>query len=199
MVTVLLTAFEPYGPWKDNASWLALVELTRNLPENPQVTTRRYPVDFAEMKRRLTSDLRANYDFAVHLGQCPGASWIRLEAVGLNIGAPADALEASPLEVGGPPAYHSRLPLGSLASSLSSAGIPSRVSYAAGTFLCNATLYWSQRLADQQQLKTQSLFVHLPLDTSQVLAERKETPYLPAATSAQALHKILAYLCSYAT
>ena len=70
MPRVLLTAFEPYDRWKANASWLALVELTRNLPEQPQVTTRLYPVDFSEMKERLEADLSAKFDFALHVGQC---------------------------------------------------------------------------------------------------------------------------------
>ena len=51
MPRVLLTAFEPYDRWKANASWLALVQLTQHLPDEPQITTRLYPVDFAEMKK----------------------------------------------------------------------------------------------------------------------------------------------------
>ena len=45
MPRVLITAFGPYGKWAENASWLALVELTRHLPAQPEITTRRYPVD----------------------------------------------------------------------------------------------------------------------------------------------------------
>ena len=43
MTRVLLTAFQPYEGWQTNASWLALVELTRDLPDQPMVTTRLYP------------------------------------------------------------------------------------------------------------------------------------------------------------
>ena len=32
MKKVLVTAFEPYDRWKTNASWLALVHLTQDLP-----------------------------------------------------------------------------------------------------------------------------------------------------------------------
>jgi len=39
---VLLTAFEPYDRWKANASWLTLVQLTQNFPEQPKITTRLY-------------------------------------------------------------------------------------------------------------------------------------------------------------
>ena len=87
MTTVLLTAFEPYDRWPENASWLALVELTRDLPAEPHVVTRRYPVDFDAARARLFDDLAANYDFALHLGQSPGSSRVHLEAIGVNVAA----------------------------------------------------------------------------------------------------------------
>jgi hypothetical protein len=40
MKSVLVTAFEPYGPWQANASWLCLLELTRELPSLTALTTR---------------------------------------------------------------------------------------------------------------------------------------------------------------
>jgi pyrrolidone-carboxylate peptidase len=51
MARVLLTAFGPYGSWESNASWLALTELTRELPSLPQVTTRLYPTDYLSLGR----------------------------------------------------------------------------------------------------------------------------------------------------
>ena len=77
MLSVLITAFEPYDRWPENSSWLALVELTRDLPTNLKVVTRRYPVDFEAARSRLLDDLAANYDFALHLGQAPGISPLR--------------------------------------------------------------------------------------------------------------------------
>ena len=57
MTRALLTAFEPYDRWSDNASWLALVELTRWYEGPLDVTTRRYPVDLVAMSGKLRSDL----------------------------------------------------------------------------------------------------------------------------------------------
>jgi len=68
MPRVLLTAFEPYEPWPTNASWLALVELTGDLPSTPDVTTRLYPVELAAIQERLAADLKVKYDVIVHLG-----------------------------------------------------------------------------------------------------------------------------------
>src|SRR5262245_29923078 len=86
MSSILLTAFEPYDRWPENSSWLALVELTRELPGGSKVVTRRYPVDFDVARSRLREDLAADYDYALHLGQAPGVSRIHLEAIGVNIG-----------------------------------------------------------------------------------------------------------------
>jgi pyrrolidone-carboxylate peptidase len=91
MPRVLLTAFGPYDEWRENASWLALVRLTQELPEQPEVTTRRYPVDFDQMKRMVVRDLEAGYDIALHLGQAPGSAALHLEMFGLNIAGVSNA------------------------------------------------------------------------------------------------------------
>lgn len=193
MTRVLVTAFEPYGAFPSNASWLALVELTRERPSEPQVTTRRYPVDFGEVRRRLAQDLEGEFDFAIHLGQAPGSSRVQLESIGLNVGGEASmsAGELRPLEIEGPLACRSDLPLAAWAERLRREGIPAEVSYHAGTYLCNATLYWSLHLSEQMNLRTRSVFIHLPLDLSQTVGLAKETPCLPASISAHAVRLIL--------
>lgn len=193
MKSVLITAFDPYDRWIENSSWLCLLELTRELPERPHITTRRYPVDFAQVRERLERDLEANYDVALHLGQSPGTSAVHLEAVGLNIGGSLDEVpeQFQALASDGPIAYRSALPLARWAQRLREAGIPAQVSYHAGTYLCNATLYWSHYLAQNKGLVTRSAFLHLPLCTTQVIEARQELPSLPAAMTAAAVRLIL--------
>jgi pyroglutamyl-peptidase len=193
MSRVLLTAFEPYDRWKSNASWLALVQLTQHLPDEPQITTRLYPVDFAEMKERLAADLSANFDYALHVGQAPGSSRIQLEAIGLNIGGSSSQSpdQYRPLSDDGPVAYRSDLPLADWAVKLRRAGVPAQVSYHAGNYLCNATLYWSHYLIERMALATQTAFIHVPLDVSQVVNEPHGTPSLPVTIGAQAIRLIL--------
>jgi pyroglutamyl-peptidase len=193
MPRVLLTAFEPYDRWKANASWLALVHLTQQLPEEPQITTRLYPVDFSEMKERLAADLSGKFDYALHLGQAPGSSRIQLEAIGLNIGGSSSQSpdQYRSLVDDGPVAYRAELPLADWAVKLRRAGIPAQVSYHAGTYLCNATLYWSQYLAERMALATESAFIHVPLDVSQVVNEPHGAASLPSVISAQAVRLIL--------
>ncbi|MEZ6109800.1 MAG: pyroglutamyl-peptidase I [Pirellulaceae bacterium] len=195
MPRVLVTAFEPYDVWSENASWLALVELTRDLPVRPEVTTRLYPVDYAEMRKRLERDLAAGYDFALHLGQAPGAAVIELESIGINAASIGEvAGECKPLVDDGPVAYRSSLPLGAWAVGLRESGIPARVSYHAGTYLCNATLYLSHYIAERQRLATRSVFIHLPLETRQIIPHPKPLASMPRQVMAQALRQILVNL-----
>ena len=191
--TVLITAFEPYDRWTTNASWEALVALTRDLPSSPRVVTRRYPVDFAKTRGKLLEDLAGNFDYTIHLGQAPSSSRIHLEAVALNVAGEAAQSpdDFQPLVPGGPAAYRTALPLASWAAKIRTAGIPANVSYHAGTYLCNAILYLAQHLAAEQGLKTQSAFIHLPLSPEQVLQERNDMPSMPTAHCAEALRLIL--------
>lgn len=193
MASVLLTAFEPYDRWTSNASWLALVELTQDLPHEPAVTTRLYPVDFAAVKQRLAKDLAVNYDYAIHVGQAPGSSRVQLEAIGINVGGSSHQSpdQFLPLSDDGPVAFRSPLPLAEWAVKLRTAGIPAQVSYHAGTYLCNAILYWNCYLTERLSLKTESAFIHLPLDVSQVVAEPHGMPSLPTGMASKALRLII--------
>jgi len=193
MTSVLITAFEPYDRWKANSSWLTLVRLTQNLPTEPNITTRLYPVDFAAVKERLAGDLQGNYDYAIHLGQAPGSTRIQLESIAINVGGSSIQTpdQFRPLVEGGPVAYRSPLPLGSWAVQLRESGVPAEISYHAGTYLCNATLYFSCYLAERMALRTQAAFIHLPLDLSQAAEQAHSLASLPVDASAAALRMIL--------
>ncbi|MGE0758224.1 MAG: pyroglutamyl-peptidase I [Pirellulaceae bacterium] len=193
MLRIFITAFEPYDEWQENASWLALVEFTKNLPTGVRLTTRRYPVDFHAVLERLARDLRDDYDYAIHLGQAPGSAKIRLESIGINVGGHSarGAESCRPLVEDGPVAYRADMPLAEWAQRLTQAGIPATVSYHAGTYLCNATLYLAHHIAAQQRLRTKITFVHLPLDLTQSATRGQEIAALPAAVSARALRMIV--------
>jgi pyroglutamyl-peptidase len=191
--TILITAFEPYDRWSENSSWLALVELTQRLPAGPKVVTRRYPVDFHAARSLLASDLAADYDFALHLGQAPGLGRIHLEAVGLNVAGHSSLLpdQFQPLVPEGPTAYCSSLPLAQWAGQIRQLGIPCQVSHHAGTYLCNALLYLTHHIVAEQRLKTRAAFIHLPLALSQLLGDRQDMPSMPSALCAEAVRLIV--------
>ena len=193
MASVLITAFEPYDRWESNSSWLTLVKLTQALPPEPSITTRLYPVDFAAVKEKLANDLRANHDYALHLGQAPGSTRLQLEAMAINVGGSSwqSPDQFMPLIDGGPEAYRSNLPLAEWSVQLREARVPAQVSYHAGTYLCNAMLYFSCYLAERMALKTRATFIHLPLDPSQTSQHAADMASLPVELSAAGLRIIL--------
>ncbi|WP_145072985.1 pyroglutamyl-peptidase I [Aureliella helgolandensis] len=190
---VLLTAFEPYAEWPQNSSWLALVELLKNRPTHLELTTRRYPVELAALRKQLHEDLQTDYDAVLHLGQSPGTSAIKLEAIALNVaGCVMDAGQELPnLIESAPLAFRSQMPLARWADALRESGIPAKISYHAGTFLCNATMYLTHYWYQSRGVHRPVGFVHLPLATEQVARGTAIFPSLPQATLGRSLDILL--------
>ncbi|MGI9474384.1 MAG: pyroglutamyl-peptidase I [Rubripirellula sp.] len=191
MTRVLITAFEPYDRWPENSSWLALIDLTRWYDGDAEITTRRYPVDLTRMSENLRKDLQANFDFAIHLGQSPGSTLVKLEAVGLNVRS-----DGSPLIQDAPEAYRSPLPLDRCHRALTTAGIPNEISHHAGTYLCNAALYLSQHYTHSFGLRTRSLFVHIPLSPGQAAVDIGKPASISTPMSSAAIAMVLEQLRS---
>ncbi|MEM6471888.1 MAG: pyroglutamyl-peptidase I [Planctomycetota bacterium] len=178
MTRILLTAFEPYDRWRENSSWLALVDLTSWYEGPLEFVTRRYPVDLAKLRQSLERDLSEGVEFAIHLGQAPGSPLIKMETVGLNLRA-----DGEPLRNDAPVAYRTALDLQRCVERLAEAGIPSQVSHHAGTYLCNAALFLSHHFCAMTGQRTESVFVHLPLTPAQ--AAKEETPIASMSTPMQ--------------
>jgi len=191
---ILITAFEPYDRWPDNSSWRALSDLARWYDGDAEVTTRRYPVDLTQMSEHLRRDLQENYDFAIHLGQSPGSTLIKLEAVGLNVRS-----DGSPLIVDAPEAYRSALPLDCCHRALIAAGIPNEISHHAGTYLCNAALYLSQHYSQSYALRTRSLFLHIPLSPGQAAVDKGRPASMSTPMASAAVAMVLEQLRTHAT
>ena len=190
---VLLTAFEPYDSWDLNSSWEALVTFLhhRGLPSG--VITRRYPVDLVELQRRLEKDLATGFDAVLHLGQAPGISRVQLEAIAVNVAGMTEATGDffGPLVPNAPVAYRTTFPLDQWNLELRSSGIPSSVSFHAGTYLCNAALFLTHHWHAVHRRACSIGFVHLPLTPEQVLRSRRDLPSMPREQSAEAIGRLV--------
>jgi pyroglutamyl-peptidase len=186
---ILITAFEPYDRWKENSSWLALVDLTSWYEGELDITTRRYPVDLVKLKEQLENDLAQSFDFAIHLGQSPGSAVIKLEAVGLNL-----RTNGQPLLGNTPVAYRSTVDLEGCSERLAASGIPAQISHHAGTYLCNAALYLSQHFSEMMGGRTQSLFIHLPLTPGQVAGDGSTLASMSTPMQSAAIALVADYL-----
>lgn len=192
-VRVLLTAFEPYEQWKENSSWLTLIELLKDRPAEPELVTRRYPVELSAMREMLYRDLQQGFDAAIHMGQSPGSPQIKLEAIAINAAGRVEHSgdELTAVDEYGPVAYRSQLPLGRWAKMLREKEIPAAVSYHAGTYLCNATMYSSLHLGKGMSPAPWVGFIHLPLSMQQASGSAKALPSMDVRTMASAVRLML--------
>ncbi len=164
MHRILITAFEPFLQYPTNASMQILTHWTEDNPGSERVTftTEILPVEYDRTEPRLNALHSASFDFALHLGQSPRINEYQLEMVALNLKSdpftPTSSLSAS-----GPTAFASQLPLHLWSQDMKAHGHPTSVSFHAGTYLCNATYYWSAQHYLHRGLTDRSLFVHVPL------------------------------------
>jgi pyroglutamyl-peptidase len=190
---VLITAFDAYGDWQENSSWLSLVEMLKKRPDSVELVTRRYSSQQHAMEAALKKDLLSPYEAVLHLGQQPGIAAMRLEAIALNVAGKTDEMgqELQPFVPAGPLAYRSRMPLGRWVDVLRQHGIPAEVSYHAGTCLCNALFYLTHHLLNMHDQPAAVGFVHLPLTTQQATRGLRPLPSMDVERLAQGLRLII--------
>jgi len=185
----LVTGFAPYaGRGRNPAADIANALDGRSIADVP-VVGRLLPValdEIADKAESLLNELKPRV--VISLGLWPGEAMVRIERVGLNL---ADfeipdndgrLAHDESLSGNGPAAKFTTLPVRKIEEALLAAGIPSRISNSAGSFLCNACLYSFLSAAEKIQ-GTRCGFVHVPYLPEQVaglLQEIKEEAKLEA-------------------
>ena len=175
--TVLLTGFEAFTPYKTNPT----EELARSLDGDRMgdlmVRSAVLPVHHADAAPRVRELIEAlTPQIVLHLGLAGGRARVALERVAVNVmdyAVPDNAgcqKSDEPCIPDGPAAYFATLPLRSILSRLTDAGIPAYISDTAGTYLCNQTLYTTLHLVSAMRTKPLVGFIHKPLSPAMVAA-----------------------------
>ena len=147
MKKLLITGFAPFGGEEINPSWEAVRALPERILEY-ELTKLRLPVVFGEAAKIAIAEAeKIRADVVLCIGQAGGRVEICPELVGINLknatipdnegNQPGD----EPIAEGGDAAYFSTLPVRKIADAISAAGIPARLSYSAGAYVCNELLY----------------------------------------------------------
>ena len=171
MKKLLITGFEPFGGETVNPSW----EAVSRLPQEAGgylLTKLRLPVTFGEAAEKVLQAAEALCpDVILCIGQAGGRNAITPELVGIkhrhgeipdNNGIqPKD----QPILPHGECAIFSTLPVRRMAQAVGKAGIPAKVSYSAGAYVCNDVLY--TLLAHFDGTKTRVAFIHIPYSNEQ--------------------------------
>jgi pyroglutamyl-peptidase len=129
------------------------------------------------------------------LGQAGGRVDLSLERVAINVDDARIADNAGaqpvdePVQVEGPAAYFSTLPIKAMVAAIRAASIPASVSQSAGTFVCNHVFYGLMHRL-QSRPAARGGFMHLPLMPEQA-ARLGGTASLPLATMVEGVRVAL--------
>ena len=178
MKTVMITAFEPFGGSRRNSS----LDTLRSLPETvgeARIVKAELPVEYDGAAQKLRDLFEGNprIDAVLCLGQAEGRGTVTPEYVAVNVrngSLPDNAgklCRFEPCEPGGPDGILATLPVPSIAERLTKKKIPASVSFTAGAYVCNSTMYTALRLTEGTG--TKAGFIHLPLSAEIALEEGK--------------------------
>lgn len=165
---VLVTGFEPFDGADHNPSWEVARALHGRTIGGAQVVAEQLPVEFNRSLQALGDALaRHRPDAVLSLGLAGSRSAVSVERVAVNLidaRIPDNAGEQpseQPVHAGGPAAYFMRWPAKAIVERLTDAGLPTELSYSAGTFVCNQVAYaLMQALAHRPGVPAG--FIHLP-------------------------------------
>lgn len=158
---ILLTGFEPWAEWSSNPSGAVAESLNGSSIAGCEVVSAVLPVVHGADIDRVAS-LVAEYEpvAVVCLGLHGSASALHVERVGINLKV-IDGVDY-PIVEGGPDAYFSTLPTRAMVRRMADAGVPARLTYSAGTFLCNHIMYSVLHLIAEREDGLPAGFIHVP-------------------------------------
>ena len=166
MKRLLITGFDPFNGQSINPSW----EAVKSLPDRiggTALTKIEIPTVYGKgAEAVLAAADGLDPDFIICVGQAGGRAAVTPEAIAINLREASIAdnvgnkFENAPVIEGAPAAYFSTLPVREMVKAIKEAGIPAALSYSAGAFVCNDTLY--TLLHRYNGTDTRVCFIHVP-------------------------------------
>lgn len=186
MKKVLITGFDPFDKEPINPAYEAVKGLADEINGAQIIKVEIPTVSYKAINKTIDLIESEKPDIVINVGQAGGRFGITPEKVAINLNdfrikdnegnQPLDC----PIVEGAAPAYFTTLPVKAMVKSIKAAGIPSALSYTAGTFVCNQVMYGVAEYIARNNLDIKSGFVHIPFMTEQVL-EKKNQPSLSLA------------------
>ncbi len=196
----LITGFSPFGTSRTNPSY----EAVRLLPDTlgtHEIFRAEIPVVYgacADVLRDRIESVRP--DCVLCLGQAAGREVLSLEMTAVNVRAasmPDNAgvtYEGSPIEVGGPDSLSPNLPMREIHLALKELSIPAKISYSAGTYVCNELFYSLCRYIGKEKPRLLGGFIHVPAADTQKGDFPAGTPTVPVSETVRALGTVIAVI-----
>jgi len=200
---ILVTGFEPFGGDTANPSQELAKAADGRIIADCAVRSLVLPVHHEAARDVITAALGApELAAVVHLGLATGRARISIERVAVNVMdyriADARGLVRcdEPCAADGPAAYLSTLPTRAILEALTADGIPAHLSYTAGTFLCNYTLYTTLHALARDSRAIAAGFIHVPLLPAMVAGHGLEEPSMDLSVTARALDIALSVIAT---
>ena len=198
MEKVLVAAFGPFGGESMNPA-LEAVRLLPGSVAGVRLVRIELPVSYERAPRAVEEALLAERpDVVLCAGQAGGRAQVSIERVAVNL---ADAVAPDvdgcrpcdePLVADAPAALFATVPTRRMVQAVRDAGLPAQLSYSAGTFVCNATLFRLLWMLEREAPAVRAGFVHVPFAPEQLPGKPAGTPAMPVEDAARALEAAIA-------
>ena len=162
---ILITGFDPWGEWKRNPSGEIASSVGGETIDGCEIVSATLPVVHGEDIGKVGPMIEKHRPSAVlSLGLAAGVSALNVERVAVNLKVVdgADGPVDEPIIVGGPSAYFATLPTREMVEAIRKADVPARLSYSAGTYLCNHIMYNVLHWITDRGEDTLAGFIHIP-------------------------------------
>lgn len=166
MKKLLITGFDPFGGQTINPSWQSVLALDNQIGDY-SLTKLEIPTSFkGGAEKALAKAEEVHPDVIICVGQAGGRNAITPEVVAINLmdANIPDNLGYKPINErilpNGENAYFSNLPIREMVEAINKEGIPAKLSYSAGAFVCNEVMYTLLHKFKDTSVKVG--FIHVP-------------------------------------
>ena len=185
---LLITGFDPFGGQTINPSWEAVSSLP-DIIGDYNIIKLQIPTEFDHASSWVLKHASMIHpDVILCIGQAGGRDAVTPETIGINLREASipDNSGYQPMNVPvveyAREAYFATVPIRDMVNEIRSYGIPARLSYSAGTFVCNDVLY--RVLHEFHNTDTRVGFIHVPYLPEQA---KSTEPSLPLEKIVEAL------------
>lgn len=175
---VLLTAFEPFAGDEINPSLEIALRLEGTSIAGHRVRGQLLPVAFDATRDVLQQVLRADeFELVIGLGQAGGRAALSIERVAINLvdARIADNAGAQPIDIpvieNASAAYFTSLPIKAMQQAMTARGVPTTLSFSAGSFVCNQVFYLLMHELQLMRSSARAGFIHVPWLPQQAAAQ----------------------------
>ena len=163
---ILVTGFDPFGGETVNPSWEAVKRLPDRIGEH-EIHKLKLPTVFSKgAELAICEAERIAAEAILCVGQAGGRDSLTPELVAINLRHAAipdnqgQQPSDEPICADGPCAYFATLPVRKMAQAVMDADLPARVSYSAGSFVCNDLFYTLRHRFEHSDVGV--AFFHVP-------------------------------------